>query len=225
MDPGSASSPPRTVRHDDSRRREKNQRFLVLLWRERGHRPCYPKKLVKGENFGLSLRSWGSNGSRPRRTPALDKPARSKHERINSASRPFPTGLMLAQEQPITKNPCHPAGLGASVCIGPCHCCACVPRWLALSCSKASTQNDVSMVFDSRWPAAIDEMGQKLKFDREPVAATRLAVTGCDAEPALGHLHGDCTQKIAFADVHPAMAQDRVGGCEMEIEVRQHEMV
>ena len=53
----------------------------------------------------------------------------------------------------------------------------------------------------------------------------RLAVTGCDAEPALGHLHGDCTQKIAPANVHPAMAQDRVGGCEMEIEVRQHEMV
>ena len=45
------------------------------------------------------------------------------------------------------------------------------------------------------------------------------------AEPALGHLHGDCTQKIAFADVHAAMAQDRIGGCEMEIEVRQHEMV
>jgi hypothetical protein len=45
------------------------------------------------------------------------------------------------------------------------------------------------------------------------------------AEPALGHLHGDCTQKISFADVHAAMAQDRIGGCEMEIEVRQHEMV
>ena len=45
------------------------------------------------------------------------------------------------------------------------------------------------------------------------------------AEPALGHLHGDRTQKIAFADVHAAMAQDRIGGCEMEIEVRQHEMV
>src|ERR1700730_94694 len=46
----------------------------------------------------------------------------------------------------------------------------------------------------------------------------------CDAAPRLGHLHGDCTQKVAFADVHAAMAQDCVGGCEMEIEVRQHEM-
>ena len=45
------------------------------------------------------------------------------------------------------------------------------------------------------------------------------------AEPALGYLHGDCTQKIAFADVHAAMAQDRIGGYEMEIEVRQHKMV
>ena len=68
-------------------------------------------------------------------------------------------------------------------------------------------------------------LDQKRKFDRVSPAATRLAVTGCDAEPALRHLHGDCTQKIAFADVHAAMAQDRVGGCEMEIEVRQHEMV
>jgi hypothetical protein len=45
------------------------------------------------------------------------------------------------------------------------------------------------------------------------------------ADRASGHLHGNCTQKIAFADVHAAMAQDRVGGCEMEIEVWQHEMV
>ena len=55
--------------------------------------------------------------------------------------------------------------------------------------------------------------------------AVRLAVTGCNAQPALGHLHGDCAQKITFADFYAAMAQDRVGGCEMEIEVRQHKMV
>ena len=46
-----------------------------------------------------------------------------------------------------------------------------------------------------------------------------------NAQPPLGHLHGDRAQKITFADVHAAMAQDRVGGCEMEIEVRQHKMV
>ena len=53
----------------------------------------------------------------------------------------------------------------------------------------------------------------------------RFAVTDGNAQPPLGHLHGDCAQKITFADVHAAMAQDRVGGCEMEIEVRQHKVV
>src|SRR6516225_4952530 len=48
---------------------------------------------------------------------------------------------------------------------------------------------------------------------------------GCDAESASGHLHGDRAQKVALADVNAAMAQDRVGGCDVKIEVRQHEMV
>src|SRR5258707_9564817 len=48
---------------------------------------------------------------------------------------------------------------------------------------------------------------------------------GCDAVPASGHLHWDRTQKVALADVNAAMAQDRVGGCDVEIEVRQYEMV
>src|SRR5437764_8513411 len=48
---------------------------------------------------------------------------------------------------------------------------------------------------------------------------------GCDAGPASAHLHRDRTQKVALADVDAAMAQDRVGGCDVEIKVRQHEMV
>src|SRR5580692_7785284 len=48
---------------------------------------------------------------------------------------------------------------------------------------------------------------------------------GCDAGPASAHLHGDRTQKVALADVNAAMAQDRVGGCDVEIEVRQDKMV
>jgi dihydrofolate reductase len=40
-----------------------------------------------------------------------------------------------------------------------------------------------------------------------------------------GHLHWDRAQKVALADINAAMTQDRVGGCDVEIEVRQHEMV
>jgi len=58
--------------------------------------------------------------------------------------------------------------------------------------------------------------------DNEPY---RLAEKGRDDAPSSGHPHGDRTQKVALADINAAMAQDRVGGCDVEIEVRQHEMV
>src|SRR5712691_5529539 len=58
--------------------------------------------------------------------------------------------------------------------------------------------------------------------DNEPY---RLAEKGRDDAPSSGHPHGDRTQKVALADVNAAMAQDRVGDCDVEIEVRQHEMV
>src|SRR5262245_2469683 len=44
-------------------------------------------------------------------------------------------------------------------------------------------------------------------------------------QPASGHPYGNRAQKVALADVDAAMAQDRVGDCEVEIEVRQHEMI
>ena len=44
--------------------------------------------------------------------------------------------------------------------------------------------------------------------------------TNCSARP-----HRDRAQKIALADVDAAMAQNVVGGREMEIEVGQHKMV
>src|SRR5580704_3191398 len=43
--------------------------------------------------------------------------------------------------------------------------------------------------------------------------------------PASNHLHRDRAQEIALADLHAAVTQDRVGGGQMEIDVRQHEMV
>jgi hypothetical protein len=46
-------------------------------------------------------------------------------------------------------------------------------------------------------------------------------VKGCDAGPTSAHLNGDRTQKIALTDVNAAMAQDRVSGCDVEIEVRE----
>src|SRR5262245_28097260 len=37
---------------------------------------------------------------------------------------------------------------------------------------------------------------------------------------ASGHPYWDRTQKVALADINAAMAQDRVGRCDVEIEVR-----
>src|SRR5262245_17980559 len=42
-------------------------------------------------------------------------------------------------------------------------------------------------------------------------------------ERASQHLQRNATQKICLADIHAAMTQDRVGGGEVEIHVRQHE--
>src|SRR4051812_13329351 len=39
------------------------------------------------------------------------------------------------------------------------------------------------------------------------------------------HFHRDRAEKVLLADVDAAMAQDRIGGGEMKIDVRQHEMI
>src|SRR6478672_10462165 len=39
------------------------------------------------------------------------------------------------------------------------------------------------------------------------------------------HLHGNRTEEILLSDLHAAVTQDRVGGGEVEIHVRQHEVV
>jgi hypothetical protein len=48
---------------------------------------------------------------------------------------------------------------------------------------------------------------------------------GCDAGLPQLIFMGIAPKKVALADINAAMAQDRVGGCDVEIEVRQHEMV
>src|SRR6188472_3280120 len=45
------------------------------------------------------------------------------------------------------------------------------------------------------------------------------------ASPVLRHLHGYRTEEILLSDLHAAMTQDRVGGGEVEIHVRKHEVV
>ena len=61
---------------------------------------------------------------------------------------------------------------------------------------------------------------QKRKFGRVAVTPARQAAKGRDATPVSGPLQGDRTQEVTLADVDPAMAQDRVGDRDMEIEVR-----
>src|SRR3954467_10265604 len=45
------------------------------------------------------------------------------------------------------------------------------------------------------------------------------------ASPVSRHLHGNRTEEILLSDLHTAMTQDRVGGGEVKIYVRQHEVV
>src|SRR3954469_22517173 len=45
------------------------------------------------------------------------------------------------------------------------------------------------------------------------------------ASPVSRHLHGNRTEEILLSDLHTAMTQDRVGGRQVEIYVRQHEVV
>jgi hypothetical protein len=42
-------------RHNDARRREKNQGFLILLRREGGHGPAYPKSCLKAQTLRFSI--------------------------------------------------------------------------------------------------------------------------------------------------------------------------
>jgi hypothetical protein len=41
----------------------------------------------------------------------------------------------------------------------------------------------------------------------------------------LGHPYRDCTHEVALADLNSTITQDRVSGREVEVEVRQHEVI
>src|SRR2546428_755853 len=61
---------------------------------------------------------------------------------------------------------------------------------------------------------------------RPPIGSQgKLAVEVRGEAPSSGHPHRERTQKIALEDVDAAIAKDRVGDCDVEIEVPQHERV
>src|ERR1700731_1556797 len=56
-------------------------------------------------------------------------------------------------------------------------------------------------------------------------AAPRSILEPVCVPSASSHLHGDRAQEVLLADLDAAVTQDRVGGGQVEIDVRQHEMV
>src|SRR5437899_1555451 len=69
------------------------------------------------------------------------------------------------------------------------------------------------------WCAVPDSVDRSRTIPHMPT------VRGGAASPGSSHLHRNRAQEVLLADLHAAMAQDRIGGGEMEIDVRQHEMI